>query len=214
MAGQKTDFTDIKCCKCGKGDLTSKTAIRGECLSEDLRWKWVCQSCYKKHYDKAPDSHNNLMKAMRKSRNKELSKDCTSGKGFIGEQIWCKARGVENCNIKKDNFTYKYDHSPDLEYGIVNTKIATIEMGAWHFTPKGKYAHAVLFCMDKEWENVDRTYIIPEFEMKMRTSITITKNPIRGSQWYDKYRVDEKPYNNAYHNMNIEDCPILKNDEV
>lgn len=99
------------------------------------RKSYICVKCYDKECRKLPDSHTGLIKSMRKFRNKELPKDCSSGKGFIGEQIWCKARGVENCNIKKDNFA-----------------------------------------------------------------------------WYEKYRVYEKPYNDAYHNMNIEDCPILKDD--
>lgn len=36
----------------------------------------------------------------------------------------------------------------------------------------------------------------------------VNKNPnlkgvlYKGFRWYDKYRVDEKPYNDAYHNLN------------
>lgn len=26
----------------------------------------------------------------------------------------------------------------------------------------------------------------------------IYKDPLRGNHWYEKYRVDEKPYNDAY----------------
>ena len=31
-----------------------------------------------------------------------------------------------------------------------------------------------------------------------RQSITIYKSGIRAPYWYDEYRVDEKPYNDAY----------------
>ncbi len=178
---------------------------------------YICGLCYDKERRKLPDSNVNLIKSMRKFRNKELSKNCSSGKAFIGEQIWCKVRGVENCNIKKDNFAYKYDHSHDPEYGITNTKIASLShhqgiIESWHFDTKGKYVHAVLFCMNKNWDDIERIYIIPEKEMKKRNSITISKNPYRGIPWYEKYRVDEKIYNYTYHNMNIEDCPVLKDD--
>lgn len=182
------------------------------------RKSYVCSKCYEKESRKLPDSRTNWIKSQRKFRNKELPKDCSSGKAFIGEQIWCKTRGVDNCNIKMDNFAYKYDHSPDQEYGITNTKIASLNhhqgtVEAWGgFHTNGKYDNAVLICMDKNWENVERVYIIPEYEMKKRSNVTISKNPYRGIPWYEKYRVDEKPYNDAYHNMNIEDCPILKND--
>ena len=66
--------------------------------------------------------------------------------------------------------------------------------------------------MSKDWKDVDRIYIIPESEAKEGTSITISKNPYRGIPWYEKYRVDEKPYNEAYHSLSIEDCSVLKDD--
>lgn len=181
------------------------------------RKSYICAICYDKEHRKLPDSDTNLIKSMRKFRNKELSKDCSSGKAFIGEQIWCKARGVDNCNIKMDNFAYKYDHPPDPEYGITNTKIASLShhqgtIEAWQFSPSGKYNYVVLICMSKDWKDVDRIYIIPESEAKEGTSITISKNPYRGIPWYEKYRVDEKPYNEAYHSLSIEDCSVLKDD--
>lgn len=224
------DHANTKCCICESKETRIQPNNRPHWLKYkvdkdgkfDSNGSWdeksyICEICYDKEHRKLPDSNANLIKSMRQFRNNELSKDCSSGKAFIGEQIWRKARGVDNCNIKMDNFAYKYDHSPDSEYGITNTKTASLShhqgtIEVWRFSPNGKYDHAVLFCMSKNWKDVERTYIIPESEMKKGTSITITKNPSRGVPWYEKYRVDEKPYNDAYHNMNIEDCPVLKDD--
>lgn len=167
---------------------------------------YICDLCY----------HKERQKANAKCRNKELSKDSTLGKGFIGEQIWCKVRGVKNCNIEMDNFTYKHDHSPDKEYGIVNTKIATKisrskHSDRWSFDTKGEYDNVVLFCMDKERKNVERAYIIPKEVLENRRIVDIVQSSTKYS-WYEKYRVNEKSYNEAYHSMNLKECPVLKND--
>ena len=33
-------------------------------------------------------------------------------------------------------------------------------------------------------------------------------------QKWKEFRVGEMPYNNTYHNTNIEDCPVLKDDRI
>ncbi len=45
-----------------------------------------------------------------------------------------------------------------------------------------------------------------------RTGITITKNPSKGVQWYEEFRIEEKPFNEIYHNMKLENCKILRKD--
>ena len=225
------DHTNTKCCTCESKETRILPNNRPCWLKYKIdknrkfdpngNWdekSYLCSICYDKERRKLPDSNDNLIKAMRQFRNNELSKDCSSGKAFIGEQIWRKARGVENCNIKMDNFAYKYDHPPDPEYGITNTKIASLShyqgtIEAWRFAPNGKYDRAVLFCMSKNWKDVERTYIIPESETKNMQQIMITKNP-GNVPWYEKYRVDTKPYNDAYRSMNIEDCSVLKDDDI
>lgn len=169
---------------------------------------YICQKCY----DEQKYQENGKLKA--KSRNKELSKNSTSGKGFIGEQIWCKVRGVKNCNIELDNFHTPKDHSPDPEYGIVNTKTSKYNEKYRYWSgfdiENDECDNFVLFCMNKEWTNIERTYIIPKKVVGNRTRITISKNTV--NSWYSKYQIDEKPYNEAYHSMNLKDCPVLKID--
>lgn len=45
MTRRKTDFTNIKCCGCQKGNLTSKTALR-ERINGKPTGRWSCHHCY------------------------------------------------------------------------------------------------------------------------------------------------------------------------
>lgn len=60
----------------------------------------------------------------------------------------------------------------------------------------------VVLCGDmyKPWKYIERVYIIPKSEIK--GSITIVKNSSRSSKW-EIFRVDEKPYNDIYHSVDI-----------
>lgn len=61
--------------------------------------------------------------------------------------------------------------------------------------------------MNKDETMVERVYIIPKEAVGSRVSISISK--YLNSRW-EIYRVDEKPYNDAYHSMSLKDCPVLK----
>ena len=43
----------------------------------------------------------------------------------------------------------------------------------------------------------------------MKNGISISINSSSYS-WYEKYRIDETPYNEAYHSLKLKDCPVLK----
>lgn len=63
------------------------------------------------------------------------------------------------------------------------------------------------------WKNVERIYAIPEIDVYGKRSITIYKypSPSLGSKWED-YILDEKPFNESYHNLTVEDCSSLRRD--
>ncbi len=50
--------------------------------------------------------------------------------------------------------------------------------------------------MDKYRKSIQRVYVFPYEEVIKRKGITIYNNST--SHWYDKYRVDEEPYNDVY----------------
>lgn len=178
---------------------------------------YSCTRCYSKIRESLPDSRSNWKKSVRKCRTKSLSRDTTTAVGFIGEQIVTKTLGLDNCNLKLNNFNARYDGSRHSEYGIVEIKTSTFNVmeDKWKFT--GIYADksdTIFFlCMDKDMKNVERVYRIPSIEFVYKTNFSIYKNPSRGT-WYDNpkkdYRIDEKLFNDIYHSMSSKDCPVLK----
>lgn len=65
----------------------------------------------------------------------------------------------------------------------------------------GFLSHIVV---EKPWKNVKRVYVIPEdsSELYGKIYISIYDKPSRESKW-EKFRVDEKPYNDTYHKMDM-----------
>jgi len=59
---------------------------------------------------------------------------------------------------------------------------------------------------NKPWKNVERVYKIPQEEFVNRKGIAIVKNPTDCvgdpvTPWYEKYRIDEKPFNGTWHDF-------------
>lgn len=112
-------------------------------------------------------------------------------------------------NKKLDNYVYPIDHSPDSELGIIQTKGAFYDSYNRRWSQNFKNLHnaisngfdfdaMILYCTNKDGNNIDRLYILPIEELLKRTSITINKNPSnrngrcpRGA-WYEKYRIVDK----------------------
>jgi len=206
-----------KCCKCG-GNKTTKNYngtpvwFNHKC-DKDGCTKYLCRSCYGKI---AYRSYNTDYIAEWRIGN--LDPLSPSGKGFIGQQIVAKTYGVEDCNLKMDDFRFYVDISKISEYGYSEVKIRTLNTNhQWSFDTgrPQKYDSIFLVCMDKNvpWKDVERLYVIPSDTVlnTVKSGITITKNPSKGSQWYEEFRIDEKPFNDTYHNMKLDNCKILRN---
>lgn len=137
------------------------------------------------------------------------------GKGFIGQQIVAKTFGVEDCNLKMKNFHFYIDLSKIYGYGYGEVKTASLDMisDIYYFDTDREqdYDNLFLVCMDGNWpwKNVGRIYAIPWEVVGYRKKIGIYKNPSRGG-WYKEFRIDEKPFNDTYHNMNLTNCKVLK----
>jgi len=196
------------CDRCGT-DLWKGGNPRKEYREGKWTGRWLCNKCSCK------DRYEDVEKSISGRRTGLISQKCPSGKGDIFEQITCDTRGLNNLNYENDNFNSPIDHSRDPEYGILQTKGASLRnyLGrqVWGFCTRGeveryireddkKFDNMILYCMDKEMKNVLRVYIIPYEEVILRTKININVNSSKYS-WYEKYRVDEKPYNGAYHRI-------------
>lgn len=176
---------------------------------ENEKWtgRWLCRSCWQKNdYNKRMDSHVNIIKSLSDRRTNNLDPESPQAKGDISEAVTCATRGVKNLNIENDNFNSPIDHSRDTEYGIIQSKGAIYNTlnRDWRIDVENErekeFDNLIAYCMSKDMKNVERVYIFPKKEVIKRSSIHVYKTPSR-STWYEKYRVDEKPYNDAYHNL-------------
>ncbi len=199
------------CDRCKINKLTPGNAYIEYNEKGDMTGKWLCRNCHFREYQKTdPNSRDNTFKRIADFRNKQLDKNSNLGKGFIGEQIFCMTRDAINCNLKLDNFTSKIDVK-DIEFGMVQVKSPALYLNYfWNATGiKGNFEILAILCMSNDYKHVERVYIIPKKDVGDRTAVGIVKNPTRGV-WYEKFRVDEKPYDDVYHSMNIKNCTVLR----
>lgn len=186
---------------------------RGHRCSKDNCTGYLCDNCHSKF----GDSKDNTIKNMRQFRTGMLDPSSAQGKGFIGARIIAKTLGLDDCNIKTNNFNFYIDLSKHSVYGYIEVKTATFSRidKTWNFNTNREqdYDTLVLICMDENWNDIERIYAIPwEYSIK-RKHITIYENPSRYC-WYEKFRIDEKLYNDIFHNMKIENCQVLKNRNI
>lgn len=115
------------------------------------------------------------------------------------EELTCRWRGVKNLNKENDNYRSPIDHSRDQELGIIQTKgrlYDSIER-RWHSDWSGEhdkeFDNLIYYCASKDGKYIERIYIFPMEEVIKRITVVIVKNPSKGVQWYDLYRIkDEK----------------------
>ena len=208
-----------KCCRCGNKKTSQWYSCKcgnGSCTG------CLCKGCYMKGYHKNHkddiDSRDNIRKSMSKSRTGLLSRFTEAGKGFIGAQIVAKTYGLDDCNIKMNNFNFYMDISKHPEYGNIEVKTSSIdiEWNRWHFSniDSNGFDTLILVCMDmyQPWKNVMRVYAIPCEEVGSITDITIQNSLSVGLKW-ERFRIDEKPFGYTYHRMDIKKCKVLRKDE-
>lgn len=185
-----------------------KRKIKGKWDGEN----YYCDSCHHK--------------LKRKCRNKELDKNSRQGKGFKVEQTIAKTLGIKKCNIELDNFNVGldlYDHVKykDIQCRSVQQSVRKsswkgkiYEYDVWHFPiDMPEYDTLFVVCMSKDYKDIERIYAIPVDKLPTSAGFTIYKDP-KSPAWYEEHRIDEKPFNDIYHSLNIEDCSVIKNDKI
>lgn len=205
MARPKTDFIDIKCCICGKGNLTSKTAIRGEYIREDLRRKWACTNCYNEDRQKNnPNSQYNLMKSVRNCRTGNQNPNHETTKARKSQKLACRLYGWIDLNEENDNYNFPidcYDPKTGLYHqvqGRYYSRISQWTFGNFKNELEKIYENMVCFCFSKDGKIVERIYKFLRKEIMRVKGITIYKNPSKGGQQNEQYRVtDEDELKNA-----------------
>lgn len=192
--------------------ICGKTAGKREWDNKGIfTGKYLCIRHYNMNYRmRHKDDMDKTKKELRNCRNGQLDPHSNTGKGFIFEQIVCKTLGIRNCNIELDNWNSHTDIDKHEKYGYISAKGANVRLGEWSFSniDAGIFDTLILICMSSD-KNVERVYAIPVTEAKKRSSVCVRLNPSRGA-WYEKYRIDESPFDRTYHNIKLEDCKVLR----
>jgi hypothetical protein len=200
-------FEGRKCCVCGSGETIKIDGIYPLWLKyRDEKYIWdqksyLCNKCYGK--DWYVKYKRDEIKSQTYCRNVGFDKCSDQGKSIISEVFIAKVLGVRVVSIETDNFR----SSVDLEYhpilGKIQVKVRTFmdEYNGWggiDFGMEHDFDTLIFACMDKNWKNVERMYIIPESELYGLTGISITE---KGKK-YEKFRyVDIEAYNDAYQDL-------------
>lgn len=161
---------------------------------------YLCSKCFNKH---DPYSHNNIRKYMRKARIGGLGKGDNHYKSIISEATVCEVLGIENLNIKNDNFEYYIDAN-HYKYGYIDIKARSPDdHDRWGFNTRRKIDCDTYFClgMDDEWKNIEAVFIIPNEDWLINVDrIAIPRYPKYSSK-YDIFKVDHNQYNEIYHDL-------------
>lgn len=211
MVRSKMDHTNTICCICGRKDTYIRPYGKVEWMKYKKNGIWdhksyVCYWCYGDLYRKRSDSHNNIMKYLTNSRIGNVNRFENQGKGIIGQWIGGKTLSIKDLNIENNNFNEPIDLSWHSIHHNIDVKIATYNNinDQWRFENiRRNYDNLLALCMDryKLWKNVEMAYMIPTSQTDT-TGITIFKNLSKGGK-YEKFRIDEKPYNDTYHSVDI-----------
>ena len=200
---RRVDHTNTRCYICG----SNKTYIRGIDSEGKEIYDWrkdkdgnyICSSC----------RSNINKKSERLWRMGLISRYIETGVGIVGQYIVAKTIRVDDLNIINDNLRQPVDLSEHSIYGISDVKIATLaDDNRWTFGTVFNRCDTVFYVgMDRyvPWKDVEMVCAAPCDLVFKDSSISIFNDIPKGRKWdiLQKYRIDKKPFNDTYHNVDI-----------
>lgn len=181
---------------------------------KDGKWtgRWFCKSCYDYDYYRSvlKNDPNNLRKLIGDRRTGNLRVNSSQAKGDKFQELTCRWRCVKDLNVENNNFNYPIDHSRDQELGIIQTKGRWLRVIKSCTTTKGEikyyegwgfvflreiykeFDNMICYCASKDGKIIERIYILPREEVTNISGVDIYKNPSRGVQWYEKYKINDE----------------------
>lgn len=150
-------------------------------------------------------------------RNKNLDPDSAAGKGYITEVLVAKFLGINTCFDITGNFNHKaFDMYEDKNWGIIDAKGSILynrrdNCYFHYFNTEKNDIPDFFFCVgyDEDMTHVDRTYIIPNEEyINKLYGIYILRD---GYSKYHIFRENEKPWDDLFHTLKLDNCPVLRN---
>lgn len=167
-------------------------------------------------------------KSRQKCRNKDLDPDSAKGFGYMTEVLIAKFLGIETCfdiyrqySAKAEycstgNFNHRaFDMYHHEDFGRIDAKASKLfhDKNCYYleFHTKKNKIPDFFFCIgyNESRTEIICVYIIPN-ENIMSHTIRINKNWNRHKDPYYWYKQDPKPWNDLFHTLKLEDCPVLK----
>lgn len=202
---REKNYNGMRCCICGSTDSKNFSKIPKWltciCNRQDCKG-FMCITCNSRYRNRLPDSLQNKLKGLRNCRTGNINLYSNQARCIIGEAFIVKTLGIDNLNIKMNNFRYYID-AIDNKYGRIDIKIKTLIPGKWWNFDLGTdrdYETNILVCMDQyyPWRSVQKIYIIPNIDIIDSLYIYITGF---GQSIYDSYKVDPTIYNDMFCNL-------------
>ena len=222
---KESELENRRCCKCGSGNVYMReqgSPLWRRYKGDDWRnykagsktgeWdgkSYLCGNCYGRIISNFPDSRNSSLKKIANCRNRQVDPDSTHGKGHIAEQIVTKTLGIKNYNLESDNFCSEFDAYDPIKFHRIDVKGPSLIDGVWTATVRRKnFDNLFILCMSSDYNCVIKVYIIQKESLGDNNVIKIYDGIINMS--YDKFLVDEKPYDGTFHSMDESDFPLLR----
>lgn len=165
----------------------------------DWTGKWLCKNCYNtKDYNKRPNCTHAIIKSLTDRRTGNQYPNSSNAKGDKFQKVTCIWLDVDDLNIINDNYISPIDHSRHPKLGIIQTNGRFYDSYNqwWQLVTKRSikkdFDNLVFYCASKDGNIIERIYIFPRTEILKRQTITIVKNPSKGSLWYEQYRVTDE----------------------
>lgn len=191
-------FKDRKCCLCSI--IESSNWHKCLCGKKGCT-RYICGACYVRDY-------NEFIKSNRLWRTGNVEVGSSQYMTIISQAIVAKYLGIEDLNMKNDNFEWFIDmeDKEDNRYGKIDVKSGRLTIinkyDGWEFGTNRKIDCDTYFCIGfgKNLECIDVVYIIPNegwiCELEL---IVIHKDSVKCSK-YDQFKVDQIYYNDIYQN--------------
>lgn len=170
---------------------------------KSFRSRILCSLCKK-------DIENEMNRFKSDYRNNDLDPHSSVGKGYISEVLVAKFLNIKTCFDITGNFNHKFLY--DIEdWGRINVKSSSLRDGNYHrFVIKKNIVPDFFFCIgyDKLRKHVIKVYIIPN-EKHISNKLEIQIN-INNPNPYLKFEETEKPWDDLFHSMKLENCKVLR----
>jgi len=166
---------------------------------------------YEKSIDNIPDNDIFCLECLNSPfwRTGTLDKNCSTGIGYVTEVLVAKFLGIKTCFDIEGKFNHlAFDIYEDEDFGRINVKGSTFRGNGCSFAIRKNKIADFFFCIgyDRDRKHVKVVYIIPnEDYISEMASLYISIDDFT----YEWFRQDEKPWDELFHTMKLEDCPVI-----